>query len=222
MNAGKKSESSEEDVLNAKKPRKKKKSSYTERFNINLHCEYQAKFEKGFKIDGNVYKCQEDGCQFECIREAKIKAENHVEWHSKVRKSRKNKQVEKIKCCGNELAKMNYLEHVKEMHPEEIVPTPFKCFKCDKLISSKKLLKQHLTDHNQNFECNVCSSSFSRKTVLEYHIVNVHSRKNHDGKKKVLTVDGGNSYDDNMVLLGAAEQAGGDVGEQLNAILIKY
>ena len=216
-NAGKISESSEEDILNTKKPRKKKKSSYTEKFNINLYYDFQAKFEKSVKIDGDLYKCQEIGCGFECIREAKIKAENHVEWHSKVRKVSRKKGVEKIKCCGKELTKMNYREHVKEMHAEEIVENPFKCFKCQKPIANRKLLRQHLQDHEQNFKCNVCSSSFSRKQVLEYHIINVHSSKNHDGKKKVPTVDGGNSYDDNMVLLRAAEQAGGDVGEQLNA-----
>ena len=33
---------------------------------------------KGFsRIDSDVYKCQQEGCGFECIREARIRAENH-------------------------------------------------------------------------------------------------------------------------------------------------
>ena len=211
-NAVGESVSSDEDIVNNKKPRKKKKSSYTERFNINLFSEFKAKFESSFTIDGDVFKCKEEGCGFECIREARIRAENHMEWHSKVLKSRKKKGEEKIKCCGNELGMGKYHEHVKEMHPEEVVSKPFKCFKCEKPISSRKLLRQHLKDHNKNFVCNICSSSFSRKAALEYHISNIHSSKNHEDKE-AQTVNGGNSFVDNMAVLGAAERRGGDVGE---------
>ena len=213
--------SSDEDLVNNKKPRKKKKSSYKERFNINLYSEFKAKFESSFRIDSDVYKCQQEGCGFECIREARIRAENHMEWHSKVHKSRKKKGEEKIKCCGNEMGIVNYHEHVKEMHPEEVISKPFKCFKCEEPLATRKLLRQHLKDHDKNFRCNVCSSSFSRKASLEYHISNKHSIKNHEVKKS-LTVSGRNSFVDNIAVLGAAEERGGDEGEKLNAFAINY
>jgi hypothetical protein len=213
-NAVVESASSDEEIVSNKKPRKKKKSSYADRFNITLHSELKARFENSFKIDGDVYKCKE--CGFECIREARIRAENHMEWHSKVLKPRRKKGEEKIKCCGNELGRVKYYEHVKEMHPEEVVSKPFKCFKCKKSISTRKLLRQHLNDHNTNFGCDVCGCLFSRKAALEYHVSNIHSIKNQEGKDS-LTVNGRNSFVDNMVILGAAEQRGGDVGEKLNA-----
>ena len=51
----------------------------------------------------------------------------------------------------------------------------------------------------------------------EHHISNVHSSKNLKVKKG-KTVDGGNSFVDNMAVLGAAEQIGGDLGEEQNVI----
>lgn len=210
-------ESSEEEASNkANKPKKKKGVRYKDKFNFTLQCEFQAKFEKSFKIENNLLTCQEKGCKFECIREARIRAENHVEWHLKVRKPRKKKGGEIIICCGVKFYKKEFNNHVTEEHPEEVVKNPFQCSICEKPYESKRLLRQHLNDHKLEFSCSLCNKSFSRKAGLEYHEINMHPddhpRKGSGGQDS-FEIDGCKSYSENVDTLKAAERIGGQVGE---------
>jgi hypothetical protein len=211
-------ESSEEEVgIKSNTSKKKKGVRYKDKFNFSLQCEFQAKFEKSFRIENNLYKCQEAGCSFECIREARVRAENHVQWHTKVRRPRRKKRGETFICCGIKFFLKEFHNHVREEHPEEVVHNPFKCCICEKPYSSKRLLRQHLNDHNLEYTCNLCNKSFSRKAGLEYHEINVHSddhTKSGSGGKESFKIDGCKSFSENVNALNSAEKIGGVVGRE--------
>ena len=217
-NEGQGESSEEEPGYKGNKPKKKKGNRYKDKFNFTLQCEFQAKFEKSFRIENNLYKCKESGCTFECIREARIRAENHVEWHTKVRKPRRKKGAEIIICCGMKFYQKQFHNHVKEEHPEEVVQNPFKCCICENPYSTKRLLRQHLNDHNLEFTCIVCNKSFARKAGLEYHEINVHS-KSESGGQEGFKVDGCKSFSENAETLDAAERIGGEVGKQDTVVM---
>jgi hypothetical protein len=76
-----------------------------------------------------------------------------------------------------------------KIEPKNIVKDPFKCFNCNKILSSKRSLENHMRICNKEkekieFKCTYCNKVLSSKQILENHKNICTIKKNKDNELK--------------------------------------
>ena len=69
----------------------------------------------------------------------------------------------------------------------------YQCGICDEKFTGKKVLLDHLFDHNKpkHVECPICHIFISTKAILENHCKLVHGRKFEDFSRKIMLEEKG-------------------------------
>uniref|UniRef100_A0A8D8TN88 Zinc finger protein 585B n=3 Tax=Cacopsylla melanoneura TaxID=428564 RepID=A0A8D8TN88_9HEMI len=152
--------------------------------------DYQTDSEPELKPDMNQLgsHVKNEPCESPCETVSKKKkkkrkrAKDETEEPTKAKKPKKKKRTNKEKQAQKEELEEVILEVKQETKKENVIEemlisTEFECSHCEKIFTSKVLLRKHIrTMHTseKSFSCHQCGLAFTVKSRLEAHIEYVH------------------------------------------------
>ena len=83
--------------------------------------------------------------------------------------------------CGKGFSKLAHLTLHLRSHEDD---KPLKCPSCTLRFKYEKCLQKHMSVHEQDFPCSVCSQMFSQKSKLRTHMQTCHTKKAEKPPKK--------------------------------------